>query len=179
MPENLGPIHQLAALLEEVKAEPVIVPARLAPSAIYDVEYRTAIVALVFARFAKPAGPVGNRKMSSARLKLLQFITLRPWLLPAVRQWSDAGKQSGFAFGHPMRIRRGFLSDSAHDDVISYLVACGRLVRAETQIISGTSSGALKDVAESIVENELFASERSVIEQLADINITNEMLEGW
>jgi hypothetical protein len=179
MPETRQPIHQLAALLQDGKAEPVIVPARLAPSAIYDVEYRTAIVALVFERFAKPAGPAGHRQISSARLKLLQFITLRPWLLPAVRQWSNAGKQSGFAFGHPMRVRRGFLSDSAHDDVISYLVACGRLARLETQIASGTSGGALKEIAESIAEHELFASERGAIEQLADIRITNEMLGGW
>jgi hypothetical protein len=78
-----------------------------------------------------------------------------------------------------MRIRRGFLSDSAHDDVISYLVACGRLKRFETQIVSGTSGGALMELAKSITDRELFASERSVIEQLANIRITNEMLEGW
>jgi hypothetical protein len=78
-----------------------------------------------------------------------------------------------------MRVRRGFLSDSAHDDVISYLVACGRLARLETQIASGTSGGALKEIAESIAEHELFASERGAIEQLADIRITNEMLGGW
>jgi hypothetical protein len=179
MPEKPQPIHQLAALLHDGKAEPVIVPARLAPSAIYDVEYRTAIVALVFERFANPTGLAGHRKMSSARLKLLQFITIRPWLLPAFRQWSDAGKQSGFAFGHSIRIRRGFLSDSAHDDVISYLVACGRLTRLETQVVSGTSGRALKEVAESIADHDLFASERGVIEQLANIRITNEMLEGW
>jgi len=179
MPEENRLIHQLAALLQDGKAEPVIVPARLAPSAIYDVEYRTAIVALVFERFSKPVGPTELRKMSSARLKLLQFLTLRPWLLPAVRRWSDAGKQSGFSFGHSMRIRRGFLSDSAHDDVISYLVACGRLKRFETQIVSGTSGAALMELAKSITERELFASERSVIEQLANIRITNEMLEGW
>ncbi|MFZ0662874.1 MAG: hypothetical protein WAM66_09295 [Acidobacteriaceae bacterium] len=179
MPEETRPIHQLAALLQDGKAEPVIVPSRLAPSAIYDVEYRTAIVALVFERFSKSVGPTEPRKMSSARLKLLQFLTLRPWLLPAVRRWSDAGKQSGFAFGHSMRIRRGFLSDSAHDDVISYLVAYGQLKRFETQIVSGTSGDALMELAESIAEHKLFVSERGVIEQLANIRITNEMLGGW
>ena len=63
--------------------------------------------------------------------------------------------------------------------MINYLVACGRLTRFETQIVSGTSGGALMKVAKSIAEHELFASERGVIEQLADIRITNEMLEGW
>lgn len=179
MLERDQPIRQLAALLQDGKAEPVIVPARLAPSAIYDVEYRTAVVSLVFERFAKPTGRGELRKMSAARLKLLQFIALRPWLLPAVKHWSGAGKQSGFAFGHALRIRRGFLSDSAHDDVISYLVACGRLTRFETQVVTGPNGSALKDVVESIVRSGYFVGERSVIEQLADISITNDMLEGW
>ncbi|MGA2351228.1 MAG: hypothetical protein ABSF70_12410 [Terracidiphilus sp.] len=179
MSEKLQTIHQLAALLQDGRAEPVIVPSRLAPSAIYDVEYRTAIVSLVFERFAKPTASDVARRMSSARLKLLQFITLRPWLLSVVRQWSEAGKQSGFAFSHSLRIRRGFLSDSAHDDVINYLIACGRLKRFETQIVSGTGGGALTKIVESIREHDLFSSERGVIELLAEIKITNEMLEGW
>ena len=180
MPDKARPLEQLATLLQGAKAEPVIVPSRLAPSAIYDVEYRTAIVSLVFERFAKPVPQVpGQRRIASARLKLLQFITLRPWLLPAVRQWSNSGKQSGFAFGHAMRIRRGFLSDTAHDDVINYLVACGQLTRFETQIVSGVHSDALKKVADSIAEHGFFQSERRVIEQLAGISITIEMLEGW
>jgi hypothetical protein len=155
-------------------------PARLAPSAIYDVEYRTAIVSLVFGRFAKPAPLMPNqRRIASARLKLLQFVTLRPWLLPALRQWSNAGKQTGFAFGHAMRIRRGFLSDTAHDDVINYLIACGQLNRFETQIVSGAHGDALKKVADAITEHDFFRSERRVIDQLAEISITNEMLEGW
>jgi len=179
MPEKARPLEQLAALLQGVRAEPVIVPSRLAPSAIYDVDYRTAIVSLVFEQFAKPAPLPGQRRIASARLKLLQFITLRPWLLPAMRQWSNAGKQTDFAFGHAMRIRRGFLSDTAHDDVINYLVACGQLTRFETQIVSGAHGDAMKKVAESIKEHDFFRSERGVIEQLANISITNEMLEGW
>ncbi len=179
MPEKSRPIEQLAALLQDGKAEPVIVAARLAPSAIYDVEYRTAIVSLVFERFAKPAPVPGQRRIASARLKLLQFITLRPWLLPAVRQWSNAGKQAGFAYGHAMRIRRGFLSDTAHDDVINYLVACGQIRRFETQIVSGEHGDAMKTVADAITEHDFFRSERRVIDQLAEISITNEMLEGW
>ncbi|MES2220367.1 MAG: hypothetical protein V4587_05300 [Acidobacteriota bacterium] len=179
MPEANRPIDQLAALLQDAKAEPVIVPARLAPSAIYDVEYRRAIVTLVFERFSKAVETTDIRKMSSARLKLLQFVTLRPWLLPEIRRWSDSGKQSGFAFGHSIRIRRGFLSDSAHEDVISYLMACGWLKRFETQIVSGATGGGLLELAKALSENNLFANERAVIEQLANIRITNQMLEGW
>jgi hypothetical protein len=179
MPEKLRPIQQLAALLHDSNAEPVIVPSRLAPSAIYDVEYRTAIVALVFERFGKQSPPSSYRRMSAARLKLIQFITLRPWLLTAIREWSEADKQSGFAFSHSLRIRRGFLSDSAHDDVMNYLVACGVFLRSDTQFVSDKNAAALTDIAKSIAEQGLFGSERRVIEQLADIKITNGMLEGW
>jgi hypothetical protein len=179
LPEKLQPIEQLAALLQNSKAEPVIVPSRLAPSAIYDVEYRTAIVALIFERFANPRPPSDYRKLSSARLKLLQFITLRPWLLAAIREWSEADQQGGFAFSHSMRIRRGFLSDTTHDDLINYLVACGIFLRKETQIVSGKNAAALTEIAKSVVEHKLFESERNVIEELANTKITNEMLEGW
>jgi hypothetical protein len=179
MPEKLQPIEQLAALLQHSGAEPVIVPSRLAPSAIYDVEYRTTIVALVFERFAKPPAPSDHRKIASSRLKLLQFITLRPWLLTAIRQWGEAGEQSGFAFSHSLRIRRGFLSDTAHDDVINYLVARGIFLRNDTQIVSGKNAAALTEIAQSIVEQDLFSSERRVMEHLGEIKITNAMLEGW
>ena len=154
-------------------------PSRLAPSSIYDVEYRTAIVALVFERFAKPPSPADHRKMSSARLKLLQFVTLRPWLLPVIERWGDSGEQGSLALSRSLRIRRGFLSDTAHDDVVNYLVACEVFLRKEAQLIGGKNAKALKDIAKSITETDLFASERNVIGQLANIKISNGMLEGW
>jgi hypothetical protein len=179
MPEKLRPIQELAALLQEGNAEPVIVPSRLAPSAIYDVEYRTAIVALVFDTFALPPMPAEYRKVSSTRLKLLQFITIRPWLMTAIKAWSDTGRQGDLAFDQSIRIRGGFLSDTAHDDVISYLIACGILRRSETQIVSGAHAAVLTTMATFIVEQGFFASERAAIKQLKEIKITNEMLEGW
>jgi hypothetical protein len=42
------PIEKLASLLEGSEARPIVVPSRLAPSAIYDLDYRAAVVALVF-----------------------------------------------------------------------------------------------------------------------------------
>jgi hypothetical protein len=176
---KIPPVQALAAMLRNSTAIPQIVPSRLAPSTIYDVEYRTAVIALVFERFARPVAPAEERKISSARLKFLQFLTLRPWLLPAIREWSSAGAQQELAFAHSIRIRRGFLSDSAHDDLISYLAACGILLRQETQIVSGKNARALTLVAQAIEQNDLFESERGVIDDLGGIKITNEMLEGW
>jgi hypothetical protein len=179
MPNKLPAVQKLAAMLQGSPAKPQIVSSRLAPSAIYDVEYRTAIIALVFERFAKPKATSGQRSISHQRLKLLQFLTIRPWLLPAIQEWSEAGEQRGLAFAYSIRIRRGFLSDSAHDDVVRYLAACGLIFRQETQIVSGLNANGLTQVANSIVQNDLFASERDALDELSQIRITNQMLEGW
>ena len=56
MREPSKAIENLSALLQESDAKPVLVPSRLAPSAIYDVQYRTAIICLVFEAFAKVSG---------------------------------------------------------------------------------------------------------------------------
>jgi hypothetical protein len=78
-----------------------------------------------------------------------------------------------------MRIRRGFLSDTAHDDVINYLAACGIFLRQESHLVSGTNSKILDEITESIEEQGFFATELNTIRELSDIRITNEMLEGW
>ncbi|KAA6461880.1 hypothetical protein DYQ86_09530 [Acidobacteria bacterium AB60] len=179
MSSNLHPIEELAALLKESTAKPLIVPARLAPSALYDVEYRTAVIALVFARFARTIAPSTLRKISAAKLKLMQFVALRPWLLPAIREWSTVGPHEGLAFAHSIRIRRGFLSDTAHDDVVNYLTACRILARQDTQIVEGKHADVLVAIAKSVVEANLFSSELAVINELDGITISNQMLEGW
>ena len=152
---------------------------RLAPSAIYDLDYRVAIVALVFERFAKPLARAQPRKMSAARLKLLQFMALRPWLLPAMQEWSHRGDQSALALNHSIRVRRGFLSDSAHDEVMEYLIACGIFMRADSQIVSGVNSKLITNLADFLAREGFFASERKMLEELDALLITNDMLEGW
>jgi hypothetical protein len=177
--DRAHPIHELAGLLRDSSAKPVIVPARLAPSALYDVEYRTAVIALVFARFARTIAPSTLRKLSAAKLKLMQFIVLRPWLLPAIKEWSEVGPHEGLAFAYSIRIRRGFLSDSAHDDVINYLTACRILNRQDTQVVEGEQIGILVAVAKSVMDENLFSGELKVIDDLDNITISNQMLEGW
>ena len=166
-------------MLKDSSAKPVIVPARLAPSALYDVEYRTAVIALVFARFARIIAPSTLRKISAAKLKLMQFVVLRPWLLPAIREWSEAGPHEGLAFAHSIRIRRGFLSDTAHDDVVNYLTACRIIARQDTQIVEGEHIDTLLTVAKAILDQNLFSGELAAIEDLDQITISNHMLEGW
>lgn len=179
MPDAANPIKSLAALLQSSEAKPRVVPSRLAPSALYDIDYRIAIVALVFESFAKPTGAGSARRIQAARLKLLQFVVARPWLIPAVREWSEGTGQAAFAFAHSMRIRRGFLSDTAHDDVMQFLSASGVLERADSHVVTGPNSTNLEKVTGLIREMDLFERERSAIDTLRAIKLTANMLEGW
>jgi hypothetical protein len=179
MGKNSHPIETLAALLDGSNAQPVITPSRLAPSAVYDVDYRTAIIALVFEAFSKPIGVGPERRISAAKLKLLQFVAIRPWLLPAIREWSEGLAQGSLDLIHSVRIRRGFLSDTAHEDVMNVLVASGIFLRHGSHVVTGQRADYLQQIASSIAHDGLFENEQKMIALLADVRITNNMLEGW
>jgi hypothetical protein len=78
-----------------------------------------------------------------------------------------------------MRIRRGFLSDSAFDDVVQFLTASGVFERRENHIISGPSVERLVSRVALIRNANLFERERNAIEALKTIRVTASMLEGW
>ena len=179
MREPSKAIENLATLLQGSTAKPVLVPSRLAPSAIYDLQYRVAVICLVFEAFAKAQGESNERKISSARMKLLQFASIRPWLLPAIQEWSEESGQAPLNLSYSTRIRRGFLSDTAYDDVMNFLEACTVFVREGAQIALGPKGEEVRKIVGQIQDQELFLSEREAIAVLADIKITNNMLEGW
>ena len=178
MPSYGNPIQSLSALLQGSDARPRVVPSRLAPSALYDVDYRISILALVFEAFATPFGH-GTHRIQTARFKLLQFVSIRPWLIPAIREWSKGTGQAAFTFTLSMRIRRGFLSDSAYDDVVQFLTASGVFERGESHIISGPNFNELASMTALIRNTNLFERERNAIEALKAIKLTANMLEGW
>jgi hypothetical protein len=172
-------IESLATLLQETDAKPVLVPSRLAPSAIYDLEYRTAVICLVFDAFAKAQAGSIDRKISAARLKFLQFVSIKPWLLPAIQEWSQESEQSSLGLAYSIRIRRGFLSDTVYEDVMNFLVACRVFVRDGGQIALGAEGEEVERIIKEVQTRELFVSERETIADLGDVKITNNMLEGW
>lgn len=174
-----NPIQRLASLLSGSKAKPLVVPSRLAPSPLYDLEYRTSIIAMIFQKFAKPFELGPGRRMLSSKLKLLQFITMRPWILPAVQEWSRASSQGSLALTYSIRVRRGFLSDTAHEDVINFLTACDILVRQNRHLVSGSRADQLEKIATTAIENNLFDDEIGIISDLENLRLTTSMLEGW
>jgi hypothetical protein len=173
---NHSAIATLSALLEESHAKPKMRIERLAPSAIYDLDYRVFVVAAAFERHAKAAPPIG-RRIHATRLKLLQFIAIRPRLLPVIQTWSTAKPDEELSFT-TQDLRRGFLGDQMFDSVVAFLVARGALEWMDTQLVEGKNAVLLRVIHTAAIDNGLFELERQTIEALGGIKITVRMLEG-
>lgn len=169
-----NPLRALAELLRGSGAQPVVSEERSAPSTIYDLQYRLAVTACAFELHAK-ADLFNMRRIPSAKLKFLQFIAIRPWLLPVVREWSDSQGESSLLTSQ--HLRRGFLGDAMHDDVIDFLAARDVLTRVGSHVVSGRSVYLLTNVFVASVQQNLFASEREVLQEFFGIKLTNSMLE--
>jgi hypothetical protein len=169
-------IQALSELLQSGEATPRVRAERLVPSAIYDLQYRMFVIAAAFEIHAKPLAPFGSR-IHATRLKLLQFVAVRPWLLPDIEVWSSSSENEQPSFA-AQELRRGFLGDKTYDDVVSFLVARGALEWMGSHLAAGKRSELLTDLSAMATGNDLFATERATINALARIKITNRMLEG-
>ena len=175
MPEPSS-ISQLAELLGG-HAKPVIRPQRLAPATIYDIDYRMAVNALTIKRHGIPTDE-GDLRIDSARLKLFQFVAQRPNMLPAMRMWAKDKQVSGLLRDSSQRLRRGYLGDSTHDQVTEFMIAC-RVLRAEGRhFVTEKTSQYIANIVSTAEAQNLFFSERSALEELAKLRVTNAMLEG-
>lgn len=178
MPSVDKPLQVLAELLQSGRARPAVSTERFAPSAFYDLHYRMLVIASAFEIHAKTYALV-HRRIHAARLKLLQFIACRPWLVPALRRSSGVQRDNQLSVFSSQRLRRGFLGDRMHDDVVAFLVARGVFERMDAHLVSGVNAGELKLLYLAGMEHELFSVERRVLQGLAAIKISNDMLEGW
>ena len=127
MPEK-DPISALAELLRASTVSLAVSRDRFARSAFYDPYYRIMVIAAVLGILGKE-GASGQRSIQRSRLKLLQFIGSRPWLLAMVQEWSRTRNSGRFSVLSSQRLRRGFLGDTTHDQVVELLVAQGALIR--------------------------------------------------
>jgi hypothetical protein len=174
-----SPLERLAALLEASGAQPDITPERLAPSTVYDLEYRVLIVAMAFQTHAASDRFSSRPRIQSRRLKLLQFIAMRPWLVSVIREWSMSRRDAQRSLDSEEGLKRGFISDTMHDDVMDFLVAASALRREELYIVPGTNFSVISNLYTEVVDRGLFAGESAALRQLETIVITNDMLEGW
>lgn len=167
----------LSDLLKGTSASPFLNPQRIAPSTVYDLHYRMFVIAACLRLVGKSDGQF--RKMSANKLRLLQFVAMRPWLLDTVREWSESRKDRQRSLQSSQSLRRGFLNDAMHDNVIDYLVAAGMLYKQKGQMAEPLANSSMSDIYDKSRKNGLFKIETVAIEELNDIVITNDMLEGW
>ncbi len=177
-PDRTAALSELALLLQNSGATPVVRRGRVVPSVVYDLRYRVAITACAFTRHARPHPGMSKAiSIRSDKLKFLQFIAIRPWLVGPVREWSRAKGDAQRSMWTSDRLKRGFIGDTMHDHIVDYLVAAGLLARMAngTHLTGGA---ALQNLTADIVREDLFVSERVALDELSEITVTNEMLEG-
>jgi hypothetical protein len=175
MPEPSA-IERLSALLQSSQAQPRLRTERLVPSAIYDLDYRVFVIAAAFEIHAKEAAPIG-RRIRATKLKLLQFIAIRPRLLSVIRTWSAASDDEDSTFD-AYDLRRGFLGDRVFDSVVAFLVARGALEWLGLHLAAGSNAELLTNIYQAAVGAGLFVSERRTLTELAGVRLTVRMLEG-
>ena len=175
---NQAPLQTLADLLRGSSAKLLIEPSRFAPSTVYDLEYRLVVVACAFDLHSK-AALVKIRRIQAVRLKLMQFVAVRPWLFPVVQDWAASQKKPQLHLLASQSLRRGFLGDEMHDKVIDYLVAHDALRREKAFLVASSNGAFLADLAAAANEANLFMEERHTLQDLLNVRITNSMLEGW
>ena len=168
-------IETLSALLQSSQAQPRVRTERLVPSAIYDLDYRTFVIAAAFELHAKEVLPIG-RRIHATRLKLFQFIAIRPRLMSVIRSWSAAGDDETSFAAHDLR--RGFLGDRMYDAVVAFLVARSALEWMGPHLTAGSNAELLANIYTAAVNADLFVAERRTLEELANVHVTNRMLEG-
>lgn len=176
MPES-DLFRGLAEVLRSGDAQPIVMPERVAPSTIYDMGYRICIIACAFDTHAK-MDLSGTRRIQAIRLKLLQFVAMRPWLISVLREWAvtEADPQLSVLTSQN---RRGFLGDAVHDHVVDYLVARQIFTQSSSHLSLGTNGGTLERIPAALAAEGLFGNERAALAQMKEIRITNKMLEGW
>jgi hypothetical protein len=169
-------IATFSALLQESHARPKVRIERLARSAIYDLEYRVFVVAAAFERHAEVVESIG-RRIRVTKLKLLQFVTIRPRLLPFIQEWSTTKQDEEHSFTTE-ELRRGFHGDRTFDNVVAFLVASGTLKRMGQYVVEGENAGFLTAINNEVNATGLFDMERKTLEALGNIKITVRMEAG-
>ena len=165
----------LDAVLKEIGAAVRLAPERVVRSTLYDLDYHVALVACAFFINGQPRTD-GTRSLISHWLKLLQFVAVRPGLLPNFERWATERRKPDLDTWQKMP--RGYLGDRTHDRTIELLVAGRMLYRTPEELISGERFDILDALYQNILERDLLASERSVLREMAGIPVNKTMLRG-
>lgn len=168
-------VQQLAELLRESAAKPRVSPDRVVRSTLYDLDYHVALIACVFF-IAFESRTDGTRSVVAHWLKILQFIAVRPLLLPDFLRWARTRRRPDLDTWQKMP--RGYLGDHTHDRTVELLVATRVLHRTADALMGGPNFGTLEALYRDIVARNLLVSEREALETMSSIAVNRTLLSG-
>jgi len=175
MADEVDPLLELASVLREVGANPRVRRDRIARSTLYDLDYHVALIACVF--FVSQDGVVSEpRGLVANWLKLLQFIAVRPALLPNFQIWAAARRFQDLNTWQMMP--RGYLGDATHERTVELLVACGVLARTGDELVPGNRFDNLRRIYSELLAKNLLQSERGVLLELSRTKVNKTLLKG-
>jgi hypothetical protein len=175
MPNDPDPVQELAALLREAGASARVRPERIARSTLYDLDYHVALIACVL--FTKvPDQTVSSHRVVAHWLKILQFIAVRPSLLPDFQIWAGTRRHQDLDTWQKMP--RGYLGDETHDRTVELLVACGMLSREGDELCAGSRFADLRSIYDDLLSRDLLRSERATLVELARNRVNRTLLKG-
>jgi hypothetical protein len=175
MPSESDPLRELAAVLREAGASARVRPERIVRSTLYDLDYHVALIACVFF-IAAGDEAASSRRVVSHWLKILEFIAVRPSLLPDFQIW--AGMRRHQDLDTWQRMPRGYLGDSTHDRTVELLVAGGMLAREGDALVAGSRFADLRRIYDDLVAGNLLSSERATLLELSHTRVNKTLLQG-
>jgi hypothetical protein len=175
IPNEFDPVRELAAVLREAGASARVRPERIARSTLYDLDYHVALIASVFFIAARDEAANAYRLVAHW-LKILQFIAVRPSLLPDFQIWAGTRRHQNLDTWQ--RMPRGYLGDSTHDRTVEMLVAAGMLAREGDALVAGSRFADLKRIYDDLVGRDLLRSERAALVELARARVNKTLLKG-
>lgn len=166
-------LEEFAAILASASTVPRVKPRASAPSTLYDATYHLAVIAYAFEKISQARG---SSRILAPWLKLIQFVTVRPALVIELEAWLRERKASALLAWS--RMPKGYVGDTTHDSLVSFLAVSQVLVRDGDKLVPGPRYEKLRAVAQLIVTEKLFVEERRIIDVLAPIPQNLTALEG-
>ena len=175
MPSESDPVRELAAVLREAGASARVRPERIVRSTLYDLDYHVALIACVFFITAGDEA-VSRHRVVAHWLKILQFVAVRPSLLPGFQIWADTRRHQDLDTWQKMP--RGYLGDSTHDRTVELLIAGGVLARKGDELVAGSRLTELRRIYDDLVARNLLHSERATLLELSNTRVNKTLLKG-
>ncbi len=175
MPNDSDPVQELATVLREAGVSPRVRPERIVRSTLYDLDYHVALIACVF--FVSADDDASRSPQVVAHwLKVLQFVAVRPSLLPNFQVWASTRRHQDLDTWQLMP--RGYLGDSTHDRTVELLIAGGVLAREGDTLIAGSRFFDLRRTYNDLVGIDLLRSERVTLLELSRTRTNKTLLKG-